>query len=167
MPENDAELLSGEPKRGKKPAETKSDENITISVSALEAMFDRFSKTIAEAMVKSREPWIDPRAKENDDAMRKSMREVKERIDEQIKASQSVCPHYQGSNELSEFQGSLSSIAKHRLDDGTIIGICTNCLRQFWPGDSDYVTQLNRKSGNRMSQAGQRQFLRTPASLTR
>ena len=74
-------------------------------------------------------------------------------------ADQATCEHLQGSNALSEFPGQLTSIAWHRLDAGTIFGICTNCLRQFWPTDPDYVTQFRRKSGNKISAAGQRNFL--------
>lgn len=161
---DEAALLGGEnePKKSKKPAAAESaNDNITMSASALEAMFSKFAETIANAMIESKKPYIDPRKTENDDNMRETTRKLQERIQADIKASQANCPHYQGSNPLSEFQGALTSIAKHRLDDGKIIGICTNCLRIFKPGDPDYITQLQRKSGNRMSQAGQRFMLQS------
>lgn len=73
-----------------------------------------------------------------------------------IAAEQSECEHLQGSSKLSSFTGPLSSIVKHQLDTGELIGICTNCQALFRPGDDEYRKQINRKSGNTISKAGQR-----------
>jgi len=115
-------------------------------------------KQLTQAIQDSRKPYKDPKAEENDALMRAQMKDVNKRIALNIKASQANCPHFQGSNELSDFQGALTSIVKHYTDTGVAWGICTNCLRQFWPGDPDYMKEMQRKSGNRPSAAGRRWF---------
>ena len=140
-------------------------EIIALVTSAVQASEKRSSdatadalKALAEAIKDSRKPYIDPRSEFNDKMMRDQMREVNERMAKNIKASQAACQHLQGSNENSDFTGQLTSIVKHYTDAGVQWGICTNCLRQFWPGQHDYVVQMNRKSGNRTSMAGRRYF---------
>lgn len=91
-----------------------------------------------------------------DEQMRKQNRIARERKEANIKADQENCPHLQGSHPLSQKTGEGTSIVKHRLDDNRVVGICTNCLRVFEPTDKDYMQQMRRKSGNQMSQAGQR-----------
>lgn len=149
--------------------------NITLDVNDLQAMIanavsaavskssETSARIIAEALVESKKPYIDPRAAENDAAMREATRKLHERIEADIKASQEICPHMQGSNALSDFQGQLTSIVMHRLDTGLVVGICTNCQRQFFsdrPEDRKFFAQ---KSGNRMSAAGTR-FFHDPAA---
>ena len=115
-------------------------------------------KALAVAIQDSRKPYKDPRSEYNDQMMRDQMRETNLRIAKNIAASQASCPHMQGSNELSDFQGQLTSIVKHYTDTGVAWGICTNCLRQFWPGQPDYMVWMAKKSGNRPSAAGRRWF---------
>lgn len=114
------------------------------------------AKILAQAIIDSKIPYVDPKQVENERKMRESMRKQREKFHADLIASQELCPHLQGSNPLSEMSSQLTSIAPHRLDDGTVIGICTNCLRVFRPGDKDYLTQMRRKSGNKISSAGQR-----------
>lgn len=122
------------------------------------------AKIIAEAMLEARKPYVDPRQKQNEEMMREQMREVNERINHEIELSKSNCPHLQGSNALSEFQGQLGSFVLHQLDTGEVIGICTNCqkiIRSTNDGDDgrpDDRQFFARKSANRLSRAGQRTF---------
>ena len=160
-----------QPLKGKKSA---AEPQVTLSVSELSAMIkeavkaeaarssDATTKVLEDftgAMKDLRKPYVDPRSEENDRRMREQMRETNKRILESIAYSRNLCPHFQGSSENSDFQGALSSIVKHVLDTGVVWGICTNCQREFWPEDPDYAKEMNRKSGNRPSQAGRRMFL--------
>ena len=117
------------------------------------------AQVIADALIKSRQPYVDPKQAEIDEMFRKSSRETEERKRQAVYADQKSCEHLQGSNALSEMAGQLTSIVWHDLGNGVMFGLCTNCIRQFWPGDPDYVSQYRRKSGNKPSAAGQRRFL--------
>lgn len=152
---------------GKPP---KSDSKVEMSVGDLESLIARitessdkklevFAKMLSESLLESRKPYVSDAQKENERSMRESMKAQRERLLKDVEASQENCPHLQGSNALSDFSGQLTSIVQHRLDTGAVIGICTNCLRVFKPGDKDYVSQMRRKSGNRISSAGVRMFL--------
>lgn len=123
---------------------------------------------LAKAIIESRKPYVDPRQEENEKAMRESMRKVNERMKAQILASQSTCPHLQGSSENSDFTGQLSSIVMHRLDSGVVVGICTNCQLQIFSDDKDVNVQkiFRQKSGNRMSSAGIRTFRNPNEAMT-
>lgn len=122
------------------------------------------AKIIADAMLEARKPYVDPRQVENEKAMRDSMRIAQDRINREIEASKETCPHLQGSNALSEFQGQLGSFVLHQLDTGEVIGICTNCQKIIRstndgkdgrPNDQQF---FSKKSANRLSRAGQRVF---------
>lgn len=117
------------------------------------------SEMIANAILESRKPYKDPAQEENDKRMRESMREVNERIQREILASQDVCPHKQGSNPLSEFQGALGSFVTHELDTGEVIGICTNCQKLIRSTNPEHRKFFTEKSANRRSGAGRRFFL--------
>ena len=123
------------------------------------------ARIIAEALIESKKPYLDPRHAANEAAMRQSEVELQEQIKKRIKASQASCPHMQGCHELSDFSGQLTSIVQHRLDNGDIVGICTNCQRTFKPEDPDYLEWMKKKSGNRLSQAGIRMYYRPPAPV--
>lgn len=123
---------------------------------------EQSAQIIANALIESKKPYVDPRAEANDAAMRASEIELQEQIKKRIQASQASCPHMQGCHELSDFSGQLTSIVQHRLDNGDVVGICTNCQRTFKPGDVDYLEWMKKKSGNRLSQAGIRMFYRAP-----
>lgn len=143
-------------------------EKISLGIAELQALIQTAVQSavghsqdaLVQALLEARKPYTDPRQLANEAAMRVQMRELKERIDRDIKASQTVCPHFQGSNALSEFQGQQTSIVQHQLDTGIMVGICTNCQRIFMPEDPDYMMEMRRKSGNRPSMAGQRFGLR-------
>jgi hypothetical protein len=117
------------------------------------------AKMLREFMLELKKPYVDPNQAEIDAGFRAQAKEAKERMDRQIRQSQDLCPHLQGCSELSEFTGQASSIVKHRLDNSVVVGICTNCQRVFLPGDKDYVEQIRRKSGNKMSASGIRTFV--------
>lgn len=124
------------------------------------------ANVLAEAIKESKRPYVDEKQHANDETMRQSMREQMKRIREDIAASQDSCPHLQGSNPLSEQSGVLTSIVRHRLDTGEVVGFCTNCTRIFRANDKDYGYWMRRKSGNRLSEAGRRFFL-DPSSVIR
>jgi len=131
---------------------------IKVIDTAVSRSAEASSKMLAEALTESRKPYVDPRDVENEKNMRDQMKKVKQRMDEEIKSSQRNCGHLQGSNALSNFTSpfGLTSIVQHVLDTGELIGICTNCLRIFTPQDEDYGFWMRKKSGNQMSQSGQR-----------
>lgn len=129
--------------------------------------FKEMMAKLAQAIVDSRKPYVDPRQAENDELFRETSRAIEERKQAAVKADQATCPHLQGCNELSDKTGDLSSIAWHDLGNGIIFGLCTNCIRPFWPTDPDYVSQFKRKSGNKISGAGQRRFIVPQVAQTR
>ncbi len=151
---------------------SKKNEKISLTLEELKGMIvaavstavqqssETSAKMIAEAMLESRKPYIDPKQVENEANMRDSMRKAQERMNAEIKESQAVCQHLQGSNALSDFPSpfNLTSIIPHQLDTGELVGVCTNCIKVFRMGDPDYKVQMARKSGNRMSRSGQRFF---------
>lgn len=149
------------------PKETKEQtSSVTLNIKDLQALIStavaeavkQANVSTAEAIIESKKPYIDPKQKENEAAMRRSMKEVEERRHKEQEMDQSLCPHKQGSNALSDFQGPLSSFIYHQLDTGELIGICTNCtkvIRSTNPQDAPF---FQMKSGNRASRAGQRIF---------
>lgn len=154
---------------GKKVA-SKKDAKVEMTFGDLESLISKitessnqkieaFARLLSDAIIESKKPYVSDAQKANEKAMRESMVAQRERLQRDLEASQESCPHLQGSNALSDFSGQLTSIVYHRLDTGAVIGICTNCLRVFKPGDKDYIQQMKRKSGNRISSAGIRMFL--------
>jgi len=131
------------------------------------AIFAESMEKLASAIIESKKPYVDPRNEENEKAMRESMRLVNERMHQQVLASQKTCPHLQGSSELSDFSGQLSSIVRHQLDNGVVVGICTNCQLTIYSDDADIEVQkiFRMKSGNRMSSAGRRHFTDPNAAM--
>jgi hypothetical protein len=133
---------------------------LKISANDLQAILAAVSQQNAEQMKGVIEAIKAPYRDKNQDAIDAQFREMDRLSDEMkragIKAEQAECEHFQGSSKLSSFTGPLSSIVKHQLDSGELIGICTNCQAMFRPGDPEYRKQINRKSGNSMSKAGQR-----------
>jgi hypothetical protein len=98
--------------------------------------------------------WRDFRMPEWAKTARQQMRELTARADRNIAKAQSECPHLQGI--LGQGWGNLTSIVWHRLDrGGETFGVCTNCLRKFWPSDLDYKHWRGLPSGNKMSTGGQ------------
>lgn len=113
-------------------------------------------ENLLKGLAELRKPYENPGEKALEEQMRQSRRAFLAKQDAGEKAFQDSCPHLQGSSELSQRMGDLTSIVKHRLDNGEVIGICTNCIRVFRQLDDDYSKEMRRKSGNQMSQAGQR-----------
>ena len=162
MAENEDNVLQGKRDRINISMSELREMMVAAVTAAVQQSSETSAKMIAEALIESKKPYIDPRQAENEANMRKSMHEVHERIQRDIKASQDSCSHLQGANSLSDYprQFNLTAIVQHKTDVGEIIGICTNCQRIFRQGDPDYIEQMfKRKSGNRMSQAGQRTFI--------
>lgn len=113
-------------------------------------------ENMLNALSELRKPYENPGEKALQEQMRIAHRALMAKQEAGEKASQEACPHFQGCSEHSDRAGDQTSIIKHRLDSGEVIGICTNCQRVFRQTDEDYRKQMGRKSGNQMSQAGQR-----------
>jgi len=93
---------------------------------------------------------------ENERIYRENSRRLRKQIEAAKKIEQDNCPHRAGSSSLSEQCIDLTSIVWHVTDIGVTVGICTNCQRQFWPKDADYLEWRKKKSFNQISAAGQR-----------
>lgn len=130
-----------------------------IITSAVQAATSSYGDKIANAILESRKPYVDPAQAENARRDREAARTMKAKLDAQIEADKETCPHLQGSNALSEFQGQLTSFVLHRLDTGEMVGICTNCQKVISSLNPEDRPLFQRKSGNKMSMGGQRNFL--------
>lgn len=124
---------------------------------------ERATASVVDAMRDLKKPYEDPLKKENEDMMREQFRESERRKRESLRLSQEFCQHYQGCD--GDRRGELSSWLRHRFDDGVVRGICTNCNRTLTPADPDYLKEIRRASGNRMSSSGDRQLLLTRQSF--
>lgn len=133
---------------------------LKIGASDLQAILAAVAAQNAEQMKGIIEAIKAPYRDKNQDAIDDQFRDMQRQTEESKRAGkaaeQAACEHLQGSNSLSSFTGPLSSVVKHQLDTGELIGICTNCHAIWRPGDPEYRKQINRKSGNTMSKAGQR-----------
>jgi len=145
------------------PKIKKAEPKLEITLSELKEFVSQsqaeYAKIIADALIQSKIPYVDPRQKENEEIFRKSSRETADRILDSIKRSQASCPHKQGCNELSEVQGALSSFVFHRLDTGEVVGLCTNCQKEVRSTNPADAAFFKDKSANRMSSAGVRTFM--------
>jgi len=137
------------------------DELQQLVTAAVSAATQASAATVAAAVVEAKKPVVDERHAYNDEQMRQSTKIQRERDAENTRISQESCPHRQGSNDLSSFQGPLSSFVVHVLDTGLPVAICTNCLMKVY-GDDDNPEHIKKafrdKSGNGRSAAGQRHF---------
>lgn len=122
---------------------------------------------LANALIESRKPYVDPKQAENEENMRKQMREQTRKQKLLLERDQQVCEHKQGSNSLSMFTSpmGMSSIIHHTLDTGEVIGICTNCIKIIRWGDPDYTKLMNMRSGDVPSSAGRRFFADPVAAI--
>lgn len=139
------------------------DELQQIVVAAVTAASAANAQTVAAAVVEAKKPLPDEARAAADAQMRESTRINRAREAEAMRISQDACPHKQGSNMLSDFQGPLSSFVIHVLDTGLAVGICTNCLKTIFSDTEDPAERklFREKSGNHASSAGQR-FFRDP-----
>jgi len=121
---------------------------------------ETIAKTLADAVLEARKPYVDPRKEIDEQNARAQAREQMRRQKADMEAFQSSCPHVAGSNALSELPDTAgrTSIVWHRFDVGDELGICTNCTRVFKPSDPDYMQWRMKKSYNRLSRSGDRQF---------
>lgn len=118
-----------------------------------------FAKTIAEAIVEARKPYVDPKQKANLESAKRSSRLQAIKQKAVKKAEQEACPHHKGSNPNSFRSDPFDySIAKIVLDSGEIVGVCTNCTRVFSSLFPEDVPFLRQKSSNQTARAGQRFF---------
>jgi hypothetical protein len=138
---------------------------VAAVTAATQASASTNAETLAAVVSETRKPVVDPRAEEDKRMMGESTRKQRERDAENMRLSQESCPHRQGSNQLSSFQGPLSSFVIHVLDTDLMVAICTNCLKTIF-GDTDDPAEkklFREKSGNQASAAGRR-FFRDPGA---
>src|ERR1051326_6087250 len=76
--------------------------------------------------------------KQQEELHRQQLRNLRLKLEENIRLNQAQCPHLQGSNPLSEESSELTSIVWHYFNDLTWRGICTTCQRKFVPSDKDF-----------------------------
>jgi hypothetical protein len=126
------------------------------------------AQTIADALIESRKPYKDPAQEANEEMFRENTRRQFEQERINRKAEQDNCAHIAGCNSLSDERhpSGKSSIIKHYLDSGVLIGICTVCQRVWWPDEPDYKEAIQKPSINRPSRSGQR-FQLTQGKITR
>jgi hypothetical protein len=132
---------------------------VAEAVKAAIASQSQNTTALADAIRDSKKPYIDPRAKANDEAMRKSM--IASKAEEKQRTSffqDNVCPHTMGSSESSARALPDSSFAVHVLDTGEVIGVCTNCQKVISSLKQEDLKFFAKKGGNIRSAAGQRTF---------
>jgi hypothetical protein len=179
MPDETNEVKSVMGSKKKEPEQT-----VTLSLSELNAMVinavaaaaaqstnasTETAKIIAAAIAESMRPPVDPQAaakRENDEMMREMDQELRIRIEEAKRNSQSGCEHIQGSNSLSDWTlpDGRSAFWLHQLDTSEWIGICSNCQKVVSevsddPSERQIFQSTRRKMGNRPSKAGQREHV--------
>lgn len=123
------------------------------------AQSTNMAQAIAEALIEARKPYVSPQEIANRESAKKSSREQREKQEAIKKYEQKVCKHVKGSNPNSFRSDPFdSAIAKHVLDTGEVIGICTNCNRVFSSLNPEDYEWLTAKSTNQPSMAGRREF---------
>ena len=92
------------------PANEIPGEKVTLTVAELQALIntskgdsmEKLGAILANALLESKKPYVDPRQQENEAAMRKAMRLQLEQQKRDLVATQELCPHLIGCNQLSE-----------------------------------------------------------------
>lgn len=156
--------------------ETKSKQTSSVSLDELQAIVNAAvtaalqqtanqGEQIASALLKAREPYVDPKQKANEESMRRSMHASDESQRRALAQDQLLCTHRKGSNALSSFPAENNyAFIKHVLDTGEIIGICTNCTKVISSvndgrdGRPNEINFFQLPSTNGTSQAGRRFF---------
>lgn len=132
---------------------------VTTAVKAAVEAQSQNTTALADAIRDSKKPYVDPRNKANDEAMRKSMIASKKQEKESTEFYQNkVCPHTMGSSPNSARALPDSSFAIHVLDTGEVIGVCTNCTKVISSLKQEDLQHFAKKGGNIRSAAGQRFF---------
>lgn len=116
--------------------------------------------TLADAIVKAQQPYVDPKKDANDKMFRDQMRKQAENERINRIQNQKYCPHIAGCNGLSDFKDHLgrTCIIWHQLDSGETVGLCANCQREFRTTDDDFTRWQSMPSINKRSSGGQRDF---------
>lgn len=123
------------------------------------------ASAITEALIEARKPYTSPQDIANRESARKSSREQAARQKRTKELEQAACKHVKGSNPNSFRSDPYdSAIARHVLDTGEIIGICTNCNKVFSSLFEADIPWLREKSTNQTSMAGRREFANQDAA---
>ena len=102
---------------------------------------------------------------QNDRTFDEQAKEIRARQKDTKQREQAMCDHIAGSLGDTPDMTGKTSIVWHRTDAQVDIGICQNCQRLFHPEDPldsqgrDYTYWRRKKSFNRISAAGVRQFM--------
>jgi hypothetical protein len=123
-------------------------------------------KAMADALLESRKPYIDPKKEYNENLMREQMREVMVRQKRDMEYAQENCEHHMGCNPLSSQPSQTSSFIKHTLDTGEVIGICTVCTKVLSSLNPTDRKLLSASSNNKQSTAGVRHFNNPVKAMT-
>jgi len=124
----------------------------------LAAQGDKNAEVLAAALRESRIPYQDPKQLENEENMRKGMRDAERNKRLNKRAEQAACPHVMGSSPNSAKSLPDSSFAIHVLDNQETIGICTNCQKIISSRRPEDLKWFRAKGGNVASAAGHREF---------
>ena len=119
------------------------------------------NKALAEAIIDSKKPYVDPRKKLNDEMFKDQERQIALRTKMNVQYAQSTCEHIAGCSQLSEQKdiAGRTSFVWHRNDIGVDIGVCTVCQKILRPEDPDYALWRRKSSFNKLSAAGTRTFM--------
>ena len=119
------------------------------------------NRALADAIIESRKPYVDPRKKQNDEMFKEQERQIALRTKVNVTYAQSVCEHIAGCSALSEQKdiAGRTSFVWHRNDIGVDIGVCTVCQKILRPEDPDYALWRRKSSFNKLSAAGTRTFM--------
>lgn len=116
------------------------------------------AKILADALLESRKPYVDPRKEQNDKMMKEQTRQTTDRINADIARSREYCPHKKAASELSTRVSEDGAFVVHVLDTGEMIGICTNCQKVISSLIPEDLKFFSARGGNTPSRAGTRIF---------
>lgn len=114
---------------------------------------------VADAILKSREPYEKPQDKANRESARRSM--IKSREDQQKNLENyqdKVCQHVQGSSPNSSRRSTDSAFFQFILDTGELVGVCSNCQKVVSSLFHEHQKYFQMGGGNQRASAGHRFF---------
>lgn len=120
------------------------------------------NKRMAEALLESRKPYVDPGRVANEEQDRLGFRLQREAMERNRKAEQNACSHMAG-NRGSKPSSTDTNIHWHTNELGITNGICKSCQRWFTPDDADYAHWRMRPTQDGMpSRAGNPESFLSP-----
>jgi hypothetical protein len=89
----------------------------------------------------------------NKELLKKQIAEMHLKQEQLLKESQDACSHMAGNLSKTSQSLDFTAIVWHRLNNNIYVGLCPNCSRKFWPGDSDYDYWFDKNSFSTRSKA--------------